>query len=391
MLEEIKTAFDQLNRTVEEFKKTNDARLEKIEKGRSIADHEEKLEKMNKAIDERLQRIETAQNRSVASAADAENENGKAAKAAFLKFMRKGDKNLSEAEVKALSVGSDPDGGYLVSPEVSKNIEEKVFETSPMRKVATIETISTSQWEEMAETGEADASWVGEQTTRSNTGTPTLGKLIIPVHELQAQPAATQSILDDASYDIEAWLSRKVSEKFSRKEATAFFAGTGVGQPKGITQYSSGSIYGTLEQVVSGSSSTLTADGLISLQDALFEEFQPGASWFMARATRSVARKLKDSQNNYLWSIDRGLNDGVQESLLGKPVYLAADMPAIGSNALSVAYGDFKRGYVIVDRIGIRVLRDPFTSKPNVLFYTTKRVGGAVRNFQAIKLQKIST
>lgn len=387
-MSEIAKEFEELQRTIQEFKKSNDDRLTALEKNRGTAELQEKLEKMDNGIDgalKRLEKLETAANRTV-PVLETDDTKKKARNEALRKFLRDGN----DVELKALSVGSNPDGGYLVLPELSNLIQAKAFETSPMRKLARLVTISSSQWEEMAQTDEAAASWVGEQSTRSTTSTPTLGKLTVSVHELQAMPAATQSVLDDASIDLEAWLAQEVANKFDRKEATAFIAGSGVGQPMGITSYASGTSYGQLERVNSGTSGSVTADGLISLQDALFEDFQANASFLMARATRTAVRKLKDNQNQYLWSIDRGLNEGVQESLLGKPLYLAADMPAIGAGALSIAYGDFKRGYVIVDRIGIRMLRDPYSSKPNVLFYTTKRVGGAVCNYQAIKLQALS-
>jgi HK97 family phage major capsid protein len=209
------------------------------------------------------------------------------------------------------------------------------------------------------------------------------------VHELYAQPKATQKLIDDAAIDIEAWLADKVSTIFAKKENTAFISGDGVGKPRGILTYSDGTSWGTIEQVASGSSGAVTADKLLELYYSLKEDYAVNATFLMNRSTVEAVRQLKDNTNQYLWS--PGLHLGAPDTLLGVPVYQAADMPVPAADSLSIACGDFKSAYQIVDRTGVRVLRDPFTDKPFVKFYSTKRVGGDVINFEAIKLMKLGS
>jgi HK97 family phage major capsid protein len=290
--------------------------------------------------------------------------------------------------MKALSVDSDPDGGYLVRPEVSSEIVKKVFESSPVRELASVQTISSDALEIIEDLDEAASGWVGERQARSETDTPQIKKIVIPAHELYANPKASQKLLDDAQVNIESWLQEKVSSKFARDEATAFVTGNGVLKPMGFLSYAAGTGFNQVEQVNSGDANLVTDDGLLDLQGALKEDYQANATWLLKRSTLTAIRKLKDGDDNYVWQ--PGIANGVPSLILGKPYRLANDMPAVAANALSIAYGDFKMGYQIVDRVGIRVLRDPYTAKPYILFYTTKRVGGAVKNFEAIKIQKIA-
>lgn len=401
---ELKRSVDELQRTTNEFKTEHDRVLADVKAGKYVPkDIIEKVDRINeKGIDsllEKVEKIETAMNRARSTDGKDNEERQLEAKKAANQFLKKGivtpegTKAIHDSlpdEYKALSVDSDPDGGYLVRPEISNDIQKKIFESSPIRQLASTITIGTDVFEEPADWDEAEASWVGEQQSRLETGTPQLKMLRINVHEMQAMPKASQKLLDDASVNMEAWLADHVEGKFARKEATAFVSGNGVGQPRGILSYASGTDYNQIEQVASGTSGAVTADGLISLQDALFEEFQANATFLMKRATRTAVRKLKDANDRYLFSLDGGLNDSVRMSLLGRPIALANDMPAIAVDALAIAYGDFRRAYLVIDRIGIRVLRDPYTAKPFVLFYTTKRVGGAMRHFQALKLQKLA-
>ncbi len=307
----------------------------------------------------------------------------------FRQFVLSGNiGRLEELQAKALTVGSDPDGGYWVTPEVSARIVEKLFESSPMRELATVETTTSSSWEYLPDTDEPGSGWVGETQARPETTSPEIKKGEIVVHELYAEPRATQKILDDAGVNVEAWLGRKVGGKFGRDEATAFVSGNGVGLPRGILTYPAGTAWAQIEQVNSGSASTLTGDGLIDLETALKAPYRARAVWLMNRTTQAVVRKFKDGQNQYLWQ--PGLAQGVPPTLLGYPVRLADDMPVVAADALAVAFGDFREAYTIVDRLGIRILRDAFTAKPFVKFYTTKRVGGDVVNFEAIKIQKVA-
>jgi HK97 family phage major capsid protein len=315
-------------------------------------------------------------------------------KSAFETYARKGDMALSADEHKALSVGSDPDGGYVVNPDMSGRIVAKVFETSPMRAYAAVQVISTDALEGLHDLDEASSGWVEETAARPDTGTPQISKWRIPVHELFAKPKSTQKLLDDAEINMEAWLASKVAEKFARDEATAFVSGSGVGKPRGFLTYTAGStLPGTIEQNNTGASGAFAgsgagADALITALYNLKAQYRANAAWAMNRGTTGAVRKLKDSDGAYLWQA--GIAAGQPATLLGYQVAPFEDMPDIAANSLSIAVGDFREAYQIVDRIGIRTLRDPFSAKPYVEFYTTKRVGGDVVNFEAIKLVKFA-
>jgi HK97 family phage major capsid protein len=425
-MHDVKQAVDSLGRAFAEFRAANDEALrQKADRGAIDPATEHKIERINDELDtlrDRLDRTHAALNRSRAPA-EARNHVGARTfdgaparladeppdehKAAFGLYVRKGDEAplafiersalvgygerkalVGYGERKALSVGADREGGYAVPAQLSASIIKTIRESSPLRAVAGVETIATDSLEMLVDKDEAGVGWVSETGTRAETTAPELAKIIIPVHEMYAEPRATQKLIDDASIDVEAWLAEKVAERFARLEASAFVNGNGVGQPRGVLTYPAGTAWGQIEQVNSGTSGAVTADGLINLQGALISEYAANASWVMNRLTLRDARKLKDSQGQYLWQ--PGLGDNVPESLLGRPIVKATDMPVAAASSLSVAFGDFKRGYQIVDRLGIRVLRDPFTAKPYVKFYTTKRVGGDVVNFDAIKLQKLA-
>lgn len=309
---------------------------------------------------------------------------------ALAPYLRRGD----ETELKGLSVAVDPDGGYTVIPERSSTIVTRLFDTSPMRALANIQNTTSDALEILLDTTEAEAQWASETGARNETNTPQLGLRKIPVHEMYANPRATQKLLDDSNISIENWLLDKITKRFTRRENTAFVNGDGVTQPRGFLTYPTSTAgdtsrpWGTLQYVPSGTSGDFDLDDLNDLVATLKADYRAGASWLMTRATASAVRKKKDSQGQYLWQPSSQL--GQPDSLLGFPVYLAEDMPAIAANALAIAFGDFREGYTIVDRIGLRVLRDPYTDKPHIRFYTTKRVGGDVTNFDAIKLLRLS-
>ncbi|MGE0425418.1 MAG: phage major capsid protein [Reyranellaceae bacterium] len=303
-------------------------------------------------------------------------------------YIRRGDRVLSADEMKAMSVGSDPDGGYLVTPAMSPRILSIQYESSPLRELATVETISTDAIEYPIDDDELDAGWVGETESRPETGTPQVGVQRIPVHEVYAMPKATQKFLEDASIDVEGWLARKIGEKFGRTEATAFVSGNGIKKPRGFLSYPAGTSRGQIEQIPSGAATTIKADGLINTMMAQKEFYASGSTWLMRRASIGAVMLLKDGNGQYIWR--PGLEAGRPSILLGYPVLEAADMPAVEASALAVAFGNWRAAYTIVDRLGISTLRDPYTAKPFVLFYTRKRVGGDVVNFEAIKLTKIA-
>jgi len=430
-MEDIKKAVgavDALHVAFEEFKRTNDERLAQIEK-KGVADPvteaklakiEEDLQKAQRIADEavlasrRSTRVVTDERGEVIDldrkaqewatmnarrrgavvgtfgAADMD-----AYKAAFDTFIRKGEEVMGVDERKALSVGTDPDGGYVVNPDLSGRIVQKVFETSPMRAYASVQVISSDALEGLFDLNEASSGWVGETDSRAETNTPQLGKWRIPVHELYAKPKATQKLLDDASINMESWLASKVSEKFARDEANAFVVGTGSNKPRGFLTYTAGTtLPGTIQQFPTGVSGALAAapSGGDALLDALYglkQQYRANATWFMNRSTTTVVRKAKNQDGDYLWS--PGIAAGQPATLLGYAVASFEDMPDPAASSLSIAVGDMREAYQIVDRIGIRTLRDPYSAKPYVEFYTTKRVGGDVVNFEAIKLIRFGT
>ena len=391
---EIKTQLDALGRAWEEFKSTNDARVAEISK-KGVADAltELKLDRVNDAIDSvksKLDRIETQSAAGSDIATKETSEIQQEYKKAYVNWLRKGVEISPALEQKALSVISNPDGGFLVTPEISSKIVKKIYDLSPIRQIASVQTISSDSLDVIVDNGDNTSGWVAETGARSATTTPTIGKSNIPVHELYTMPIATQKLLDDASIDLEAWLADKVADQFAREEADAFVNGDGVAQPRGFLTYSAGTTWGTIQQVssTSGSGGVLAADDIYELVYALQSGYTNGASFVMKRSTLKAVRQLKTTTTlDYIWQ--PGLQAGQPSSLAGFPVYEATDMPAITTNSLSIAFGNFAAAYQIVDRFGIRTLRDPYANKPYVQFYTTKRVGGDVVNFDAIKLLKM--
>lgn len=425
--EKVTEVIEGLGRTFEEFKTKNDERLAQIEKnGKADPLLEEQVNKMASRMGEledvkgRLEQAETALARKQKhNTDDSEKMEEKAAKfaemtaknrgipadgnfsakelkeyrSAFLHMMRKGDNVPLEVQ-KALSVGSDPDGGYVVEPDTSGRIVQKIFESSPMRQVASIQTIGTDALEGLYDLDEASSGWVGETEARPETDTPKLAKWRIPVHEMYAEPQATQKVLDDSMIDLESWLSMKVSDKFARQENAAFVNGDGINKPRGFLTYGDGTtIPGTIERFSTGVSGGFAADGsggdvLLDTIYGLKQNYRSGSRWFMPRSATAEVRKLKDADGTYLWQ--PGIAAGQPASLLGFSVLEFEDMPDIAADSLSIAFGDMGQAYQIVDRMGIRVLRDPYTNKPYIKFYTTKRVGGDVLNFEALKIVQFS-
>lgn len=297
-------------------------------------------------------------------------------------------------EIKTLIAGVNPQGGYFIRPERSAMMIKRIFETSPIRNIANIETTASDSMEFLIDDDEATSGgWVGETAARGETATPNIGMVTIPAHEQFAQPKATQKMLDDAGFDIESWLSRKTTSKISRTENTAFVLGDGSQKPKGFLTLDAWAVNGTyerdaIEQIGSGAAQDFTADGIKNLQNSLIEEYQAGAVFGTKRASWQNIITLKDGNGAYLLD-PRSMKIGDDLTLLGKRVIFMDDMPSIAANALALVYGDFSTGYTIVDRIGFRVIRDELTAKPFIKFYTTKRTGGAVTNYESLKIQKL--
>lgn len=400
--EEVKKLVDEISKSVHELKseqasiKTKADAFDQVKIDRMVDDLTKKQEKMQE-LEQKLNKVEAAISRQdLGNKEDTQAGMLEEHKAAFDKFMRD-TKGKAEVEIltKAMSTDVKPDGGYLVRPELANFVVDRVFETSPMRLIARVETIGSKSLEVLIDDDEAGARWVGEGATGGETDTPQIGLKEIVAHKIEADPKITMEQIQDSYLDVEAWLQGKLVDKFSRTENTAFVTGNGVAKPRGFLtydDYTSADVYerGKIEQFNLGSASALTSDGLIDLQGLLKEKYQANGTWVMKRATYAAALKLKGSDNYYFGT--EFLRSGVQApTLLGKRVVFMDDMPAIAGNALAVAYGDFSRGYTIVDRVGLQVLKDPYTNKGFMTYYTTKRTGGDVTCFDAIKIGKIST
>lgn len=307
-------------------------------------------------------------------------------------FLRKDDRDWDREQYKALTTGNDPSGGYVVPVTMSARIMQIVYETSPLAQLATVETIGTDRLELPVDEGRGAAGWVGEEEARPETATTTFGSQIIDVHELYANPKITQRLAEDASVDIESWVTNKNGDEMGRIEATAFVLGNGVKKPRGILTYPHSATYqrGTIRQVNTGDANLITADHIKGLPFVLKELYQSGARWLMKRATLGAIAIMKDTTNQYLWV--PGLTErGASSTLVGYPISLADDMPAVAAGALPLAFGDFRRGYTVVRRLGITMVRDALTAKPFIQFYTRMRVGADVVNFEAFILSKVST
>lgn len=412
-LDEIKKSVTDIGAAWETVKKTLDQRdLEVKTMGKAQVDTLTKLNKANdditvllgqkdnweKALKDatetkgRLESLEIAFKRGggAGKGDDGHSPELKIAKGAFARYIRKCDtKALDELiEKKALSVGSDPDGGYFVTPDTSGRIVKAIYESSPMRQLANVITISTDALEGRTDLQQTEVGWVAETEARPATDTPQVGKYRIPVHEQYAKPTATQKLLEDSAIDVEAWIGDKIADRFARSENTAFVSGNGVGKPKGFLDYATGTTWGTIQRQLTGAA--ITADNIINLMYLLKQEYSRNAKFVMTRTSEGLVRLLKDSQNRYLWAPSFEAN--MPATLLGYQVIQFADMEqvALGSGADVIGYGDFREAYQIVDRLGISMLRDPYSSKPLVEFYARKRVGGDVINFEAIKLLQIT-
>ena len=398
--QDVAVAFDEFMHAFESFKETNDARLDEVER-RCSADvlTDEKLARIDNALDEHKRLVEDltlkscrphlADGGGVASGVTLQH------KAAFENYVRKGDDGrLRELEGKALSVGSDPDGGYLVPDETERSVNSLLKDVSPIRTIAGVRQVSGSVFKKPFATTGAATGWVAETAARPETNTPTLAELTFPTMELYAMPAATSSLLDDSAVNIDEWLAEEVRSAFSEQEGQAFVSGDGVNKPQGFLSYTTvdnaswawGNV-GTISTGVAGDfPASDPGDVLIDLIYAVRSGYRANGHFVMNRSTQGEIRKMKDVDGNYLWQ--PAASPGETPTLLGFPVTEAEDMPDITTDSLSIAFGDFSRGYLIVDRVGIRVLRDPYSAKPYVLFYTTKRVGGGIQDFDAIKLMK---
>ena len=393
--------YEAMMRTFEEFKSENDARLKTIEQRGGDVLGEEKLARIDAALHTQQQQIEALSLKGARPALGAERTSpphgAREHKSAFDDYVRNGETaGLRQLEQKAMSVGSNPDGGYLVPLELETEIGQRLANISPVRGLAAVRMISGSIYKKPFMTAGPATGWVGETDPRTQTASPALDALSFPAMELYAMPAATATLLEDSAVNLDQWLAGEVDQVFAEQEGLAFVSGDGVNKPKGFLGYSNvanGSwAWGNIGYIATGVAGAFPAsnpsDVLVDLIYALRSGYRQNATFVMNRKTQSTVRKFKDSTGNYLWQPPAV--PGGKSNLIGFPLADTEDMPDVAANSLSIAFGDFRRGYLIVDRQGVRVLRDPYSAKPYVLFYTTKRVGGGVQDFDAIKLLKFA-
>ena len=387
-------AQDALMSTFEEFKAANDARLDALERKRGDVLLEEKVERIDRTLSEQKSLIERAalNGRRAGLAADpASSEH----KSAWSTYMRHGDVSaLTQFEAKSLSVGVSADGGYIAPPELDRLIESRLRAASPMREISGIRTTSANLFRKPISLTTAGSGWAAETGARTETTSPTLALLDFPTAELYANLAATQALLDDSFVNLEEWIATEVEDAFAGQERAVFVNGDGVNKPKGFLNYTmvadASHVWGQIGYIATGVAGAFAAsapvDKIIDLVYAPKAQFRQNGRFTMNRKTVSAVRKLKDASGQYIWEP----NDRGGATLLGYPVTELEDMPDIAASSNSIAFGDFQRGYLIVDRVGVRVLRDPYSAKPYVLFYVTKRVGGGVQNFDAIKVLRFA-
>ncbi|PCI43052.1 MAG: phage major capsid protein [Alphaproteobacteria bacterium] len=394
---ETKEALENLTRSFETFKSANDERLAEIEsKGQADILTEEKLSRMGKELDKlqtKANGLHAASNRPNLSAKmDMDAARLEKKRQFFDGFIRKGHE--LKLDEKALSTIVDTDGGFAVPEELDHLIEKRLRDLSPIRAEAHVIAIGSSTYKKLVNVGGITSGWISETGTRVETNTPILQEIIPPLGEIYANPAATQTMLDDANFNVEKWLSEELAEEFSYQENDAFVNGSGTNKPKGFLQYTVSAAaddsrtFGEIQALKTGVAGDWAAsdpsDILVDLIHAMKSGYRGDAKFYMNTSLLAEIRKFKDVDGNYLWR--PGLESGVSSTLLGYPVVEVADMPARVTSSLSVCFANMKRAYTVTDRMGTRILRDPYSNKPYVHFYTTKRVGGAVTNDQAIKL-----
>jgi HK97 family phage major capsid protein len=395
------TANADLQHAFYAYRESNDERLAALERNGTVdVLVEEKHARLDRAVEEAdaiVNGLRLKAQRPNLAGTEMSPHGDALARKAFSTYVRKGDASaLHRLETKALSQGSDPDGGYLVPDETEAHVNAALKAISPIRALATVRQVSSSVFKKPYAVSGFGTGWVGETAVRPQTATSTIAELSFPTMELYAMPAATPALLEDAAVNIDEWIAEEVRDAFAQQEGTAFVTGDGVNKPKGFLSYTQvansawtwGNV-GTISTGVAGAfPATHASDKLIDLIYAVNAGYRANGTFVMNRATQSAVRKLKDGDGNYLWAPSATAGDAA--TLMGFPIAESEDMPDIATDSAAIAFGDFRRGYLVVDRVGLRVLRDPYSAKPYVLFYTTKRVGGGIQDFAAIKLLKFS-
>ncbi len=402
---ETKEALENLTRSFETFKSANDERLAEIEsKGQADVITEEKLDRLNKEM-ARLQgaakAMQAAAGRPNLSAKQDQDMIKAEQKRQFFEgFIRKGHtQNLAQnLDQKALSTTVNTDGGYAVPVELDQQIEKRLRDLSPIRAEANVVAIGSSKYKKLVNVGGITSGWISETGARVETATPTLQEITPPLGEIYANPAATQTMLDDANFNVDKWLSEELAEEFSYQENGAFVNGSGINQPRGFLQYTVSTAgddsrtFGEIQALTTGVAGDWAAadpsDILVDMIHEMKSGYRSDAKFYMNTSLLAEIRKFKDADGNYLWR--PALENAAPSTLLGYPVIEVAEMPTRAVSSLSLCFANMKRAYTITDRSGTQILRDPYSNKPYVHFYTTKRVGGAVTNDQAIKLLQFS-
>lgn len=398
-MEEIKKLIEEQGKAWAEYRRANDERLAAIEaKGTADPLLAEKIEKLDKQLDATQTQLDELAKKAARPrddfAREPKNEQAEAYKAAFGAFLRKGDvSGFDELRTKDWQISVDADGGYAVPEEMDRTILRLMKDRSPLRQVCDTKTIGGVEYRQLVNTGGTTSGWVGETDPRPKTNTPQFTEIRPVMGEIYANPAVTQTALDDVFFDAENELAEEVAEEFALREGQAFLFGDGNMKPKGIldhpqaAQKDGARPYGTLELVQAATAGTLDADDLVKLMYTLKGAHRGNARWMLNRASLAVVRTLKDGGGRYLWLPT--LAEGQPATILGYPISENEDMADVGASGIPIMFGDFKRTYTIVDRMGVRMLRDPYTNKPFVHFYTTKRVGGMLRDSEALKLLSV--
>lgn len=387
---DVKALVAQLNQAFATFKDEHNQQVVALKKGQSDALQALKVDQINEHISDLQAAVDAATTKMAAMEMNGANGarplKDREYSESFQAHMRRGDVQA------ALNKGAAEDGGYTSPVEWDRTITDKLLIVSPMRSLCSVQAVGGTGYKKLVNLRGTTSGWVGETDERPETDTPKLKEQGYSWGELYANPSATQQMLDDSEIDIEAWLAGEVDVEFAYQEGKAFVSGDGTKKPRGLLTYAAGGTnlhpLGGIEVVLSGAAGAITGDGVLDLVYALPETFTGNAKFAMNRNTMLRIRKLKDSDGNYLWQ--PSLQAGQPSTLAGYAIADIPDMPGVAANSLAVAFGDFKRAYKILDRVGVRVLRDPYTKKPYVMFYTTKRVGGGLENPECMKFMKIA-
>lgn len=396
---QITALIEKQGEAFEAFKAEHNAALADVRKGQEDVVRTEKVDRINDEIGKLTTAIDDANAKlgalTVGGANEQPAQRGEYAKA-FDRFFRKGDERELEAALAAnpkaaMNVGTPEEGGYTAPTEWDRTIVDALKIVSPMRQIATVQTISGNGFSKLYNDRQTASGWVGETAARPETAAAEFKQVTFNTGEIYANPAATQRLLDDSEINIESWLAGEVETEFAYQEGLAFVSGDGSNKPRGILQYKTGDNpahpWGAIAEVVSGAATALKLDGLVDLVYDLPSERTPNARFVMNRKTQGAIRKIKDGSGNFIWQ--PGLQAGQPASVLGFPVTEMAAMPDVGAGNIPIVFGDFT-GYLVIDRMGIRILRDPYTNKPFVQFYTTKRVGGGVVDPTKFRYHKIA-